>query len=753
MSEEETITSAELCLPLEKNADSLKMRGVRGELLVIEDLFNNVPFLPDDVKIFCLDTSAPADLNESSAKEISPGLSFLWTKNGVEKFSSPERLNKSLSEFRKLEYGRRVIGETTFEFVPNQKFSNEVVHSLSLGVDALLNYSLNAVNKSQDQIDTLSRDFLLEVSRVNGRFDLSDLADFLGQAAKLNFGLLHLARLPEATITVSKASSSPESLTGLCEFLGLPLDTFSTEPHGEQDPYPAIRLQETVAAELILNAGKWGKALVSAIPGDLKKRILILPIIRPLGPRLDRKEHTSRVLAASDLLFTFTNELNRHLMDRLRVCVDTFSQYRYGAQRFNLLSQIQKEFPFDISGTSLRIGPSIGDMDEPRIKETLLPLLNEVLYTTSAHSVSVRIFDPSAKALIVEAVAASGDSAPSSAGPPIPIKSNFHTSVAAFMFLSACPELPHVYLRRISPPERRQIKKQHIEKHRTFVPPQYRSLGLQTPQITRDLTRSEICFALMKGHLAFGTLNLEAPYPYAFDNDIPYLTLIKTGIEKLYNSVAERLDARWLIANAARSDAVHELRQFQEAKTFFNKEQDDLLCAIFPPRSNIDLSKAQDLRSLQDTIVSWASQRWIRESELRRSVTEMIQFYHLDDCAVDGILLEAATVILKNIIQNSVKHGEPTSDRLSVDDRPWLGIRKTRCLRIQYRSTQSASAEVIKVLCVAPIQLAPDKRIAYGMYNVGLLTRLLGGSLYVTSRGPNSQLTVDIHLPIPERRQ
>jgi hypothetical protein len=679
-------------------------------------------------------------------------LSFLWTRDGVEKFSSPERLNRSLSALHEFPVGRDIIGTTTFDFVPDQDSSRQVVRSLSLGVDALLAFSLNSVNKAQDLIDNLSRDLVSEVSRVNGRFGIPELAIFLGQKTTLSFGLLHLARLPEAAITVSTTSSPSDSLKGLSDFLGLPLNTFLPEPTRAPPPYTVIRLQETAEAELILNAGKWGKALACAMPGDATSRILLLPIIRPSGPRLDQQENASRVLAASDLLFAFTKELTRDLMDRLRACVDAFSQYRYGAQRFELLSKLQMDLPFQTSRTTTRIDSSIELLNGPIPQADLERLLNEVLYTTSAHSVSVRLFDPKTKALVVDALAASGDSASSSHGPPISLKSSFHTSVAAFVFLIATPELPYVYLRRITSPERKVVNGRQIEKHRTFIPPLYRSLGLHAPRVTRDLTRSELCFPLLRGHLPFGTLNLEAPFPFAFDNDIPYLTLIKTGIERLYNSATERLDARWLIANAARSDEVHELRQFQEARTVFSEEQDELLRAIFPQRSNLDLSKLRDLASLRNRIVLWASQRWKGEAALKRSVLDMINIYHLDERSVDGILLEAAIVILKNIIQNSVKHGEPTTDRLCIDDRPWLGVR-AGCLRIMYRSSQSAPADVIKVLGLAPIQVAPDNRVAYGMYNVGLLTRLLGGCLYVTPGDSRSKLTIEIHLPIQERRQ
>jgi hypothetical protein len=745
-------TLRQLCDSLKANADSLKQRGAKGELLVIEDLFNDVQRLPDGLKILHLDTNTLAVRDDEPEKGISPGLSFLWTLDRIEKFGSAERLKKSLSEFSEKQIGRIVIENSIFEFAPNENSTAEIVHSLAPGVDALLRYSLNAVNKSQDLNDALSRMLLDEVERVHGSFGLSDLARFLGRTTKLRFGLSHLAHIQEsAIITVSRQSSPAASLTALCMFLGLPRDTFSTESDGERDLFPALRLPPTIEAELILNAGKWGKPLAGAVPGNLKKRILILPITRPLGPMLDRHEHATNVFAAPDLLFTFSDELSRPLLDRLCACVDTFSRHRFGARRFKLLSQLQQYQPFDGSETSLRIGLNAGVLDASNINAKLQPLLNEILYTTSAHSVSVRLYNPKTKALVVEAVADSLDIKSADKGPPIPIGQRGRTSVAAFMFLNGTPDFPFAYLKRIVQPIRREVHGHIIEKHRTFIPKEYRDRGLRTVLITRSQTRSELCFILIKGRLPFGTLNLEAPYPSAFDSDITYLSLVKSGIERLYDSIDQNIDGRWLIANAARSDGVHELWQYQEGTTLFSEEQNKILSRIFPSRSELDLNKWEKLDSLKSRIVKWVREQWTDE-RLQTSVLNLTNFYHLDDCLVSANFLEAAFVILRSIIQNAVKHGEPDDDRLMVDDRPWFGVRTTPCLRIQYRSAKSAPQEVIVSLGLAPIQQIPGHRIAYGMYNVGLLTRLLGGSLYVYESDADLPLTVEIHLPIPERK-
>ena len=169
---------------------------------------------------------------------------------------------------------------------------------------------------------------------------------------------------------------------------------------------------------------------------------------------------------------------------------------------------------------------------------------------------------------------------------------------------------------------------------------------------------------------------------------------------------------------------------------------------IFPARTDHAFSGERSLSSLKNRTAAWVRRRW--DGELRYRVLEMIKFDHLSATSIDMYFLEAAFVILRNIIQNAVKHGEPASDRLFVDDRPWFGSRRTPCLRIFYRSSRAAPPYVTANLGIAPSQEAKGLRVGYGMYNVGLLTRLLGGSLYVTPQHGNSRLTVEVHLPFPE---
>jgi hypothetical protein len=749
--EESPLVPPSVLIPLlSRNRKSLMQRGEGGELLVIDDLFVDVPRIAQTTAIFCLDSDvADSESAESAPTDISPGLSFLWTSGGIDKFSSADKLSKRLTDFRASRPSRRMIGQFTYEYYPHDEKTLELVNTLAQAVDVLFRFSLNRVNKSEDLIDSVSRRLLNRVEELQGRFGLPDLVRFLENETTLQFSLIHLTRAPAvgtAMITVSKASSKESSLESLSLFLGMPTHTFSLTHHRVDDPFPAVPLPQTLESELIVNAGKWGKSLATSMPSNPKLRVLILPISRPFGPRTVREEPSS--LAAQDVLITVTTQVTRPLLDTLRACINTFSQHRYGARRFSLLRQLQQDPTFDRTHSPLRIGPTLPSLAQQAMKDALIPLLNEVLYTTSAHSVSVRLYDPASKALVSEAVVES-EVAAFAPSDPIPLKNNTRTSVTAFLFLNAGPTLQHVYLRRISQPIFRESKGRVKRHARTFIPEEYKVLGLEAPLITRDLTRSEICFALMKGRLAFGTLNLEAPYPAAFDSDISYLNLVKLGIEKLYDSAESGIDERWLIANAARSDAVHQLWQYQEGTSFFTSEQNAVLRSIFPQRSNLAIRGATPLSSLRTRVLDWAKQRW--NGELQSAVIAMIKFDHLEDRFVDATFLEASAVILRNIVQNAVKHGEPKTDLLFVDDRPWFGTRIAPCLRVHYRSSNSAPDDVVRSLGVAPIQQKLGTRTAYGMYNVGLLTRLLGGSLYVTSQGPANMLTIELHLPITEQ--
>ena len=126
------------------------------------------------------------------------------------------------------------------------------------------------------------------------------------------------------------------------------------------------------------------------------------------------------------------------------------------------------------------------------------------------------------------------------------------------------------------------------------------------------------------------------------------------------------------IAKAARSYSVHELWQYQEGKSFFTEEQNNVLSRIFPIRSDLDLNKWEKLDSLRSRIIEWVPKRFTDE-RLQASALNFTNFYHLDDCSVSANFLEAAFVILRSIIQNAVQHGEPDEDRLMVEtDAPYL---------------------------------------------------------------------------------
>jgi hypothetical protein len=749
-----------LITSLKRNAHSLHARGLEGELLVIEDLFVNVAPLPDGVKIFCLDTDTSIPPGDLSEKGISPGLSFLWTSGGIEKFGSAERLRNSVSKFLSDEVGKIVIGKITFKYLPNNSDITQLVHALSSGVEALVSFSLNALNKSQDLADALSRDLLLEVARVGGRFGLSELAQFLGQKTELSFGLLHLTRAPDglAIMTASRECSSDASLTSLSEFIGFSLESLLVETNGVPNPFPTVSLPQTVGAELIVNTARGGKALSSAMPYDPRNRILIIPITRHLGPKAD---HTgSGVFAASDLLFAFMQGLSRDLIESLCAAVNTFSQHRFGARRFSLLSRLQEGFPLDQQDTHQIANSSNKLSGSARLREFVLSVLNEVMYTTSAHSVSLRLYDPKTQTLAVEALADPDAKNNEGVGLPIPLKNNGQTSVAAFIFLNGGPKLPYVYLKRLSKPRSWQIKGRSKVRHSTFIPEEYKLLGLLAPLITRPTTRSEICFTLLKdthspgpNNLAFGTLNLEAPFPSAFDNDIPYLRLVNHGIERLYNSVADGFDHRWLISNGAWSDAIHELWGLIEDKQSFTPEQERRLLAILPQRSQLWTDEPTNLQALRDKVLAWAEVRYgSNEEQKNKSITEMIKFDHLTDCLVKNTFFESAFVILRNIIQNVVKHGEYMEDLLFIDDRKWFGASTRSCLRIHYQSFKPVGDAVIESLGKTPIQLE-NKRIAYGMYNVGLLTRLLGGNLHVYDPGTKTRFVIEIHLPYEQEKR
>lgn len=735
-----------ICDSLRANVTRMEVRGTAGELLVVDDLFLNVPTLPTDICIFSLNRVDESPRG-GAPLELSPGLSFLWSSEGIQTFGSVERMGRAVEEFQRRETRRVLFGRNLFEYAGDIPLSEEIIAVLAGGLDVLHAFSLNAVNRHQDQIESSCRDLLRSVDAAKGRFGLADLARFLANASGNEFALLHLNESPPSVTVVASTTQEALFYKTLSDFLELDPKESPFDEHyvAERSPLLTIPLKASLGAELITNAGLWGKPLASAVSQKVARRVLILPITRPQGPQSARDERR-HVLTSADVLITFSDSLNRDLLALLRASVETFSQHRYGARRINLLTRLQREFLFNQDGVNLRIGSSPDTRDSPSFEATLQLLLDEVLYTTSAHSVTVRLFNPETKELVVKAFAEPPGVFSASSHDPISIGKHSTTSVAAFMFLAARKEDPMIYLKRILPPVRTRVGGREKVKQRTFVPPEFSSRGLQAPLITREATRSQICFSLFHGQLPFGTLNLEAPFPAAFDRDTDFLNLVKAGIEKLFGSIGQTIDERWVISNASRSDAVHELWQFQESGNVFTREQSDKLDTIFPRREDpARLTDIVNIVLLEAKVIEWISKRW--EDSVRGSALGMIRFYDLRRAPVTAQFLEATFVIIRNLVQNAVKHSEPSSDRIYIDDRPWYGMSSIPCLRIFYRSSRRASDQILNSLGITPIRQS-NGRVAYGMYNVGLLTRLLGGNLHVGQSRPDGHLTIEINIPI-----
>ena len=736
---------------LEARLRTLRAQSDAGELLLIDDIFLNVTCALPTPVVLCLDGELPEGSDQPTSQSISPGLSFLWTADGLEKYGSGDRLERSVNAFLTENggrLGRKIVSGSTYLFTPNDNETRDAIDALAACVNLIHQNSLNAFNKKQDEVDTLGRDLHRAVTGAKGLFGLTDLATFLHRATGLDFGLMHLSHSPVRplgrAVTVSTGSSQTETRKELAEYLGLPPLTFVPETEEPAGSFPAVALSQNVGSELIVNAGTWGKPLASGLSLRSSRRIFIVPITRP---QMDAGRPEALALAATELLFAFTDRLDLRLMTSVRACVDTFSAYRYGARRFNVLAGMQNQTAAALR-KEFRPDDNERSDDLEQFREFLIPVINEILYTTSAHSVSVRLYNPRSRALdTIAMVQGSVEDAAEDYPAGIGLKGHERDSVVAFTFLNAGPLVPFVYLKRINPPRTHLVGDRIKTERRTFIPKVYGELGLEAPLQTRRFTRSELCFPLLKGSLPFGTLNLEAPFPAAFDQDIDYLSVVKNGIEQFYGASDQRVDGRWLIANAARSDAVHQLWQYQEEGSYFSEEQDRLLREIFPARSEHALVGRASLSSLVGRITSWITGRY--QETLASQVLKMVKFDHLSDDPVDAYFTEAAFVVARNIIQNAVRHGEPAEDLLFIDDRPWFSVRRTPCLRIHYRSNQRIDAQVIAQLGAKPIQKGEGTRVAYGMYNVGLLTRLLGGSLYVTDGGRSARFTIEAHLPLP----
>lgn len=359
-------------------------------------------------------------------------------------------------------------------------------------------------------------------------------------------------------------------------------------------------------------------------------------------------------------------------------------------------------------------------------------ICREVLEATPAHSMTVRIYDHAKRSLLVVGSAIDVDGswqAASASG--ISVKENRFTSLNAFVFVNAASQsFPYAHLPRITAGGITTDQ----------IPGNLQKLGLRSIMNVRPNTQAEICLPLRCDQVPIGTVNVEAPVPDVFNDHLNFLVAVRDSVEEAYEKTMGYNDIRTLARQIATHAAVHELDQHLELlPPLFNTEQTELLRRLFNLRSSTEVQQTD----LGEWLEQWAKQAYCKQSDNTiQKIVNLVQIKSINCSRMSESQWAGVQFLVKNLIQNVVSHGsiEPgEGNSIIVDDRPLYGAGGHDLLRISSKQSAIRDKETLDRVCVAPI-FSRSNGARYGMLLIGLITKTLGGQVFV-GRDPSSSFT------------
>lgn len=371
-------------------------------------------------------------------------------------------------------------------------------------------------------------------------------------------------------------------------------------------------------------------------------------------------------------------------------------------------------------------------------------IASETIVACAAHSMTIRLYEHASRSLSLVASANDPDGKyqGSSSLNQISIKKNRLSSLNAFVFANSSSKyFQHAYLPRI---DAREVRASHI-------PKDLRRLGLRTAMSVRPNTQSEICLPIRLNSVPIGTINIESPTPDGFSDSLEFLHAVRNNIEEAYEKTIGFNDIRSLSQQIAMHAAVHELDQYINLEpAIFSEEQRSLLTDLFRLRSTED----EQQLDLKNWLYEWVDKAYPNQTlETKKKIVDLVQIRSIQPDRINSTQWKGIHFLLKNLVQNVVSHGSIESEdgnSIVVDDRPLFGVGENNFLRISSKQHAIRDQEILDRVCVAPIQ-SRNGGARYGMLLIGMITRTLGGQVFVGRDASRAFTECLIKIPYPPK--
>ncbi len=691
-----------------------------GRLLTVENIAEAcVRLIVCRVTIHCICTT-------SSSSSLVPSLSLSIIDGNTLYYSNVDELKKTLTvsgcfppeQSAVDHYSFHTANYTILFRLPTGRQRVDEETQLACAVVGKI---CETVRKASLQIRNAERDILTEryddltvAFRSKSNYSLTDLCSFIRNCEDLSVLILHVK-----TSSGHKFEYAVDDLHANKHRLAKSiLDTSSPE------------YRKRVKG-LFAEAIRTGKTISGYVRDviDFPTFFVIVPVARKVSTQVRQNR----------ILLVYKNEpISSRTIDHVLDYIDLFLSDRMAANRLNEMISVQQRIlaiPETLSTNKLI---AYQEFEEP-FRRFAASRLDQILSTTHAFSAVVRLYDPELNELTIfeEACDADGYRDTNRSHPYHAISLRLHrTSVNAFTFLDGGKKYDWVYINTFGSP----------------VPKQYRESGLESSWMVRENARSEICFPLISGQLPFGVLNIESPLRGAFDDDIPYLLAEKRSIEAFYDRLIHASDVVWLRSHIIRYENIHEIKNYAD-HGFFNKETTDILARLLWSEAEARRTpdKKEDSISLGALKVNLEDWTYRMHSDLSEENITKIQstlaFNFPHSMTVSLELFESVEVILKNLVQNVVRWGDPERDKITISVQHFYEIKDPGVIRVRMRTYGKITGDILERIGISPIK---DKAgsLHFGLFLVGMLTRALGGVLYVSRQVNVPSHIIDVRIPL-----
>jgi hypothetical protein len=410
-------------------------------------------------------------------------------------------------------------------------------------------------------------------------------------------------------------------------------------------------------------------------------------------------------------------------LDTIELILHGYTHQRTIANRLQTLAAARRQLQ-SLAATDLM--PE--DISYPKLLQLFTEfstwIARETIEATPAHSMTVRLYDHATRSLKLAASASDidGNYREKHRVSEISVKEMRLTSLNAFAFVnSVSSDFKHAYLPRVDANDPR------ID----YIPANLKRLGLKSVLNVRQNTQSEISIPIRYHKIPIGTINIEAPVPEAFEDHFEFLHAIRDNIEEAYERTIGFNDVRSLSRQIATHAAVHELDQYLGlTPPVFNSAQQALLQNLFKLRTTEEPQQID----IKEWLKEWAEHTYSNQTaETVEKIVNLVQVKSIQSVRISPVQWTGLQFLIKNLIQNIVSHGsiEPgEGNSIVIDDRPLYGVGTRELLRVSSKQTAIRDQNILDRVCVAPI-FSRNGGARYGMLLIGMITKTLGGQVFV----------------------